>query len=184
VVATASGPATIRTNQSTLRAGWTEVGTAWLNPGAATVEVRALPGSPVLADGVALMRSRLRGGQVSAVGAGTVGSLGGAQLAALGRAGLGGTLRLQASRTLPLTPTLVGVGVAPTALPLYGGTLYVAPDLVQFLVTDLQGIAELPIAVPFTAALAGTMLWAQALASDATNASGVSLSPGVAVVLQ
>ena len=183
-VATASGPATVRTNQTALRAGWTEVGTSWLNAGAATVEVRAVPGSPVIADGVALLRSRLRAGQASAVGLGTTGSLGGVQLAAHGRAGLSGTVRLQASRTPALTPTLIGLGFAPTALPLYGGTLYVQPDLVQFFVTDLQGIAELPLPVPFAPSLVGTMVWAQALANDPTNPAGVSLSPAVAVVVQ
>ena len=164
--------------------GWTEVGTVWLNPGVAAVEVRALPGTQVIADGVALLRSRLRGGQVSAAGTGTAGSLGGTQIAALGRAGLGGALRLQASRTPPLTPLMLGLGFAPASVPLYGGTLYVVPDVVQFFVADTQGLAELPVAVPFSPALVGTMFWAQALASDATNPSGVSLSPGVAVVLQ
>ncbi|MFN9703288.1 MAG: family 10 glycosylhydrolase [Planctomycetota bacterium] len=183
-VATASGPATIRANQAALRAGWTEVGTVWLNPGVAAVEVRALPGTQGIADGVALLRSRLRGGQVSAAGTGTAGSLGGTQIAALGRAGLGGALRLQASRTPPLTPLMLGLGFAPASVPLYGGTLYVVPDVVQFFVADTQGLAELPVAVPFSPALVGTMFWAQALASDATNPSGVSLSPGVAVVLQ
>ena len=184
LVTTPSGPATVRTNQAALRAGWTEVGPMWLDAGVVPVEVRALPGTQVIADGVTLMRSRLRGGQASAVGSGTSGALGGVKLAKLGRAGLGGTIRLQASRTAPLTPTLVGVGVTPTSLPLYGGTLYVLPDLVQFFVSDTQGFAELPIAVPFAPPLVGTQLWAQALANDASNPSGVTLSPGVAVVLQ
>jgi len=183
-IATPSGPATVRTNQAALRAGWTEVGMVWLNAGVVPVEVRALPGTQVIADGVTLMRSRLRGGQASAVGSGTVGALGGVQLAKLGRAGLGGTIRLQASRTAPLTPTLIGVGFTPTALPLFGGTLYVVPDLVQFFVSDTQGFAELPIAVPFVPPLVGTQLWAQALANDATNPNGVTLSPGIALVLQ
>jgi len=44
-IATPSGPATVRTNQAALRAGWTEVGTVWLAAGAVAVEVRALPGT-------------------------------------------------------------------------------------------------------------------------------------------
>ena len=184
VVATSSGLANLRTNQSTVRAGWTEVGTVWANAGVVPVEVRALPGSPVIADGVTLMRSRMRAGQSSSVGNGTSGAAGGVRLAKHGRAGLGGTIRLQAASVGPLTPILVGVGFTPTSLPLYGGTLYVVPDVVDFFVSDTQGLAELPIAVPFAPPLAGAQLWAQALASDPSHPDGVTLSSAVALVLQ
>ena len=184
VVATSSGQVNVRTNQSTLRAGWTEVGTVWVDAGVVPVEVRALPGSQVLADGVTLMRSRLRGGPSSSVGSGSVGGAGGVRLAVHGRAGLGGTIRLQAASAGPLTPTLIGVGFTPTAVPLFGGTLYVVPEAVQFLVSDLQGIAELAIPVPFATSLVGAQLRVQALADDPSHPDGVTLSLGVAVVLQ
>jgi len=76
------------------------------------------------------------------------------------------------------------VGFTPTSLPLYGGTLYVVPDVVQFFLSDTQGFAELPIAVPFAPPLVGTQLWAQALAGDPSHPDGVTLSPAVALALQ
>ncbi len=184
VVATAAGNAFVRVDQRTTTAAWNEVATLWLTAGTTTVEVRAVPGQTVLADGVGLLRSRLPSGGMSTFGTGTAGTFGGLQIAAYGRSGLGGTVRFQASRALPGAPTVLGIGLAQAFVPLFGGTLYVLPDLVTGGLADAQGVIEVGVAIPTSPGLLGLGLVAQGLAMDPAGPEGVSLSPAATAFVQ
>lgn len=183
-IATAAGPVQLHVDQTLPGAAWRELGSMWLAAGTATVEVRAVPGEAVIADAVALLRSRWPSGPMDSYGAGTTGSLGGLQLAAWERCGLGGTLRLQGSRIPAGTPAWFGIGFASAATPLFGGTVLVAPDLSVFAVADAAGLVDTAIAVPFVPRWLGTQLFVQGLALDANGPAGVSLSAAVRAVVQ
>ncbi len=184
VVATAAGSAHVRVNQTQTTAEWREVATLWLAAGTTTVAVRAVPGQAVLADAVGLVRSRWPSGAMATIGTGTPGTLGGLQMAMWGRSGLGGSLRLQASRAVAGMPTVIGIGLTGTVIPLFGGTLYVVPDVVLGGLADAQGIVETDVVIPFAPSLLGTGLFAQGLTLDAAGPDGVSLSAAVATSLQ
>jgi uncharacterized lipoprotein YddW (UPF0748 family) len=179
VVATAAGPAFVVVDQSQATAAWTEVGTVWLAAGNTTVQVRAVPGQTVLADAVGLLRSRLPAGAMATFGVGTNGTLGGTQLAAFGRSGIGGTVRFQASRMVPGAGAAIGIGFAPTAQPLFGGTLWVLPEVVLGGAADALGLFTTSVAVPWQPSLLGIDLFAQAASADAAGPEGFSLSAGV-----
>jgi len=183
VVATTSGPAFVVVNQAQATAVWTEVGTVWLTAGNTTVQVRAVPGQTVLADAVGLMRSRLPSGAMTTYGVGTNGTLGGTQLAASGRSGVGGTVRFQASRMVPGAGAAIGLGFAPTAQPLLGGTLLVLPDAVLSGAVDALGLYTTSVVVPWQPSLLGVLLFAQAASADAAGPEGFSLSAGVMITI-
>ncbi|MBL8755997.1 MAG: family 10 glycosylhydrolase [Planctomycetes bacterium] len=177
VVATATGPVTVRVDQSATGASWRELATVWLTAGTTTVEVRAVPGQVVLADAVGLLRSRWPSGPFGSMGAGTSGTNGGLRLAEFGRAGRGGVVRYQASQAIVGAPTLVGVGLASTFVPLFGGTLYLLPDAVFGGVADGFGLFDAAVAIPPLPGLLGVVLYAQGLSFDPLGVDGVSLSP-------
>lgn len=169
---------------STVPGGWRPLGTFWVQAGQTTLTVRARPGQTVVADAVGLLRSRLPSGPMGTVGVGTTGSLGGLRAALHGRAGLGGTLVVQGSRTPPGSLVAFAMGLQGTAVPLFGGTLYVVPTLLESAVADALGTATTTVTIPFTTSLLGVTALAQAVALDAAGIEGVSLSNAVTATIQ
>jgi uncharacterized lipoprotein YddW (UPF0748 family) len=184
VVASAAGPAFVIVDQTASVGEWREIATVWLSAGTTTVEIRAVPGQAVWADAVALVRSRWPSGAMATLGAGTTGSLGGLELALWGQSRLGGTLRFAASRTPASSLVCLGLGTTPAALPLFGGTLQLLPDVLVAGFADGLGRFAHDLAVPWQGGLVGAPLLAQALALDPAGIDGVSLSPAVATTVQ
>ncbi len=164
--------------------GWRELATFWLPAGTTTLTVRGRTGQAVVADAVGLLASRLPGGAIGTLGTGMVGSAGVLRASLHGRAGLGGVLHAQGNRAVPGSLLALGLGFQGTALPLFGGTLFVVPDVLVPGLADGLGTFTTPIGIPWSASLFGISLWAQALAFDAAGAEGVVLSNGVAATIQ
>lgn len=164
--------------------GLRELATFWLGAGTTTLTVRGRSGQAVVADAVGLLASRLPSGAIGTFGTGMSGSAGVLGASLFGRAGLGGTLQAQVHRAVPGSLVALGLGFQGTALPLFGGTLFVVPDVLVPGLADALGTSTTPVAVPWSANLLGIGLWAQALAFDSAGPEGVVLSNGVAAVIQ
>ena len=181
----AAGTAVLGVDQSQLAPiGWRELGTFWFPQGTATIEVNALPGQSVLADRFGLLRSRWPSGAMLTLGTGTAGTFGGLRVSMHGRAGLGGTIVVQGNRMPPGMPVILGLAQQSTAIPLFGGTLYVLPLVTIGGFASAIGTFATTVAVPFTPSLLGVSLVAQGLALDAVGQDGVSLSAAVATTVQ
>jgi hypothetical protein len=70
------------------------------------------------------------------------------------------------------------VGASELALPIFGGVLTPAPDLLLPLATDVTGHASLVRTVPFTPT-PGSQLWLQAWLLDPTAPQGLAASNAV-----
>jgi uncharacterized lipoprotein YddW (UPF0748 family) len=181
----AGGTAVLAVDQSPAgKAGWRELGTFWLAPGTAMVTTTSRPGQLVAADAVGLLRSRWPSGSFATIGSGTGGALGGVRLSMHGRAGLGGPVVVQANRVPAGMPVVIGIALQGTALPLFGGTVYVLPLVTAGGAADALGSFATTVAIPFVPALVGTGLFAQALALDPVGVDGISLSAGAATTVQ
>jgi hypothetical protein len=184
-IAHVGGTAVVGVDQSHLtRPGWREIGTFWLAAGQTTVTIGARPGQSVVADAVGLMRSRLPSGPFSTLGVGTPGTLGGVRISMHGRAGIGGRMIVQANRLAPATGVIIGLALQGTSIPLFGGTLYVLPVSVPGGFADALGTFTTNVDVPWSSALVGTQLFAQALAFDPLGIDGVTLSAGASATIQ
>ncbi len=183
-IAHAAGVEVRLVDQATpLRAGWNELGTVWLLQGQTTVEVRAVPGQAVVADAVALLRSRLLSGGMAALGAGSAGAFGAPSLSLTGRACLGGELRLQTANVPPSATVLWALGFQAASTPLLGGTLHLVPVATDLAFADAAGRADRRVALPFDPGLHGLTVLAQALALDAAAVGGASLTNAVLTTL-
>jgi hypothetical protein len=181
----AAGTAVLGVDQTAAQpAGWRELGTFWLDQGTAALEIGAMPGQVVMADAVALLRSRLPSGPMATIGVGTGGTLGGLRLSMAGRSGLGGAVVIQANRTPVGSPVVVGLALTGSLVPLFGGTLYVLPLATTGGVADGLGTFATTVGIPFSVSLLGTSLFAQGLALDAAAIDFVSLSAAVATTIQ
>ena len=184
-IAHAGGTAALAVDQSAgSPSGWRGLGTFWLAPGTTMVTIGSRPGQLVAADAVGLLRSRLPSGAFAVVGSGTGGSLGGVRLSMHGRAGLDAAMVVQANRLPPGMAVVIGLGLQSTAVPLFGGTLYVLPLATAGGAADVFGTFATTIVIPWSPSLVGTSLFAQALALDPAGVDGVSLSAGASAVVQ
>lgn len=183
-IAHAGGTAVLLVDQSAAApTGWRDVGTFWFALGQTNVEIGALPGSAVVADAVALLRSRFPSGPIAALGSGTPGSAGGLRLSMHGQSRIGGAIDVQCNRAPAGAPVAIGLGGAGTAIPLYGGTLLVVPDVITGGIADTAGRVTTTVAVPFAASLVGATLFAQGLVLDPGAPGGVGLSPGASATV-
>ena len=117
------------------------------------------------------------------IGAGNGGALGGLRISISGRASVGDRVHVGGNRVPPGTPVAISFGVAPSFVPLCGGTVFVAPLVRDSGVADARGVFRTSLDVPTTASAIGVELWAQALAFDPTAPQGVALSPGATAAI-
>jgi hypothetical protein len=109
------------------------------------------------------------------VGAALPGVLGAPVLDARGPFAFGATLELQLSHAAAGTFGWFVVGASEWALPIFGGVLTPAPDVLLPLATDFAGVANLVRTIPFVPA-PGSSLWIQAWLVDPTAVQGLAAS--------
>lgn len=183
-IAHAGGIAVLPVDQSTAApTGWRDVGTFWFALGQANVEIGAVPGTAVVADAVALLRSRFPSGPMAAFGSGTPGSAGGLRLSMHRQSRIGGAIDVQCNRAPAGALVAIGFGATGTALPVFGGTLLVVPEVLVGDLADAAGRAATSVTVPFAPSLVGATLFAQGLVLDAGAPGGVGLSAAAATTV-
>ncbi len=129
--------------------------------------------------GVAAWHSTARRiGHWQDVGAALPGALGGPVLDARGPFLFTSPLEFQLSNAVAGTFGWFVVGASELALPIFGGVLTPAPDLLLPLATDVTGHASLVRTVPFTPT-PGSQLWLQAWLLDPTAPQGLAASNAV-----
>ncbi len=101
----------------------------------------------------------------------------------------GSTINLHAASVVGGAPGVMVLGVAPAAVPVFGGTLLVTPSLTLPIAAGGApgvpgaGSLMLPVGIPSNPALSGAVLYFQMLFADAGAASGLSFTGGLAMTI-
>jgi len=131
------------------------------------------------ASGIAAWHTNVRRiGHWQDVGAALPGAVGAPVLDGRGRFALGATIELQVSNALPGTFGWYVVGASEWALPLFGGVLTPAPDLLVPLATDPNGRTGRLHTFAFSPVV-GANLWVQAWLVDPTAPQGLAATNAV-----
>jgi hypothetical protein len=94
-----------------------------------------------------------------------------------------GAFRIMLKSARANSVAYLGMGFAPTSIPLLGGTLLVVPALVYSLPTDACGQARLDLPIPADGSLANAGVHWQAFVLDAAAVQGFAITPGLSGVI-
>ena len=113
-------------------------------------------------------------------GTGLAGTVGVPSLTAASPPAFGATVSLDLGNSSGAVGdwAIIGVGYQQASVPLFGGTLWIAPVATEAALTTASGISVL-LPIPNTQALCGYELFAQGLQFDAGAVQGFALSPGL-----
>ncbi|MEX1025891.1 MAG: hypothetical protein WD226_12530 [Planctomycetota bacterium] len=118
-------------------------------------------------------------------GAGLAGTTGSPTIDSLGQpARLGnGDFAVAVKNGLPGATALVGRGLNQANVAIFGGTLLVAPNIVQAVVLDAFGQAVLALPLPNDLGLVGETRYVQAFVLDPAAPAGIAMTPGLTVTI-